>query len=99
MLWLLYLSIQSNSKIIQSENEYFDSNNNYNQRNSIKRINTNIQEIQNLNSTEFEFSYEFFVYVLSCMTFVNKLPFNLNLSTNDFNKFQLKKNKSENIWC
>ena len=31
------------------------------------------------------------------MTFVNKLPFNLNLSTNDFNKFQLKKNKSENI--
>jgi hypothetical protein len=32
------------------------------------------------------------------MTFVNKLPFNLNLSINDFIKFQLEKNKSENIY-
>ena len=55
-------------------------------------------EIQNLNSTEFQFSYEFFVYVRPCMTFVNKLPFNLNLSINDFIKFQLEKNKSENIY-
>ena len=86
------------SKILQSENEYFDNNNNYNQRNSIKRVNTNIQEIQNLNSTEFEFSYEFFVYVRPCMTFVNKLPFKLNLSINDFIKIQLEKNKSENIY-
>ena len=86
------------SKILQSENEYFDNSSNYNQRNSIKRQNTNMLEIQNLNSTEFEFSYEFFVYVRPCMTFVNKLPFKLNLSINDFIKFQLEKNKSENIY-
>ena len=84
------------SKLLNSEDEYFDSS--LNNKNSIKRSNTNATERQNLNSSEFEFSYEFFVYVRPCMTFINMLPFNLNLSINDFNKFQLEKNVSENIY-
>ena len=84
------------SQLLKSE-EYSD-NDDYNRNSSFKRANTNATEIVNKNSTEFEFSYEYFVYVRPCMTFINLLPFNLSLSINDFIKIKLDKNKSENIY-
>ena len=83
------------SQLISSE-EYYDSD--FNRSNSYKRTNTNATEKINLNNTEFEFSYEYFVYVRPCMTFINLLPFNLNISINDYIKIQLDKNKTENIY-
>ena len=83
------------SQLISSE-EYYDSD--FNRSNSYKRTNTNSTEKINLNNTEFEFSYEYFVYVRPCMTFINLLPFNLNISINDYIKIQLDKNTTENIY-
>ena len=62
------------------------------------RKNTLYSEKVNLKNTELEFSYEYFVYVRPSMTFHNSLPFDLDVSINDFIKFKLEKNKSENIY-
>ena len=80
------------SHLLKKEDEYFEDDS------SFVRKNTNAMEKINLNSVEFSFSYEFFVYVRPCMTFINSLPFNLNISINDFIKLPLEKNKTENIY-
>ena len=54
--------------------------------------------IINLQNNELEFSYEYFVYVRPCMTFINMIPFDLNITLNDFIKLKLEKNKKENIY-
>ena len=63
---------------------------------TFKRSNTNLSEKINKNNNELEFSYEYFAYVRPCMTFINSLPFDLNLSLNDFIMIKLDKNKTEN---
>ena len=78
---------KNHSKILKFENE-----------GKYARKNTLYSEKVNLKNTELEFSYEYFVYVRPSMTFHNSLPFDLDVSINDFIKFKLEKNKSENIY-
>ena len=82
------------SKLLKNEEEDIEDykSNNY------KRTNTNISEIVNIQNNELEFSYEYFVYVRPCMTFINMIPFDLNITLNDFVKLKLEKNKKENIY-
>ena len=75
-----------------------DEEDDLNKGNTLKRTNTNISEIVNINNSELEFSYEFIVYIRPCMTFINSLPFDLDINVNDSIKFKLEKNKSENIY-
>ena len=75
-----------------------DEEDDLNKGNTLKRTNTNISELVNINNTELEFSYEFIVYVRPCMTFINSLPFDLDININDSIKFKLEKNKNENIY-
>ena len=49
-----------------------------------------------MQNTELEFSYEYIIYIHPAITFFNSLPFDLDVSINDFIKFKLEKNKSEN---
>ena len=80
---------KSHSKIINSE---------YNKKNAYKRKDTLYSEKINLQNTELEFSYEYIIYIHPAITFFNSLPFDLDVSINDFIKFKLEKNKSENIY-
>ena len=75
-----------------------DEEDDLNQGNTLKRTNTNISELVNISNSELEFSYEFIVYVRPCMTFINSLPFDLDINVNDSIKFKLEKNKNENIY-
>ena len=84
------------SELLMPEED--DDDDNYNNRKSFKRKNTNLSEIVNMKNSEIKFSYEFFVYVRPCLTFINSLPFDLNIIVNDFNQVKLEKNKSENIY-
>ena len=78
---------KSHSKILQLETD-----------GKFARKNTLYSEKINLKNKELEFSYEYFVYVRPSMTFHNSLPFDLDVSINDFIKFKLEKNKSEDIY-
>ena len=80
---------KTHSKILTLEHE-----NKY----AYKRKDTYLSEKINLKSNELEFSYEYFVYVNPSITFFNSLPFDLDVSINDFIKFKLEKNKSENTY-
>ena len=71
---------------------------NYEKQGKYARKNTLYTEKINMENKELEFSYEYFVYVRPGMTFHNSLPFDLDVSINDFIKFKLEKNKSENIY-
>ena len=75
-----------------------DEDDELNKGNTFKRTNTNISELVNINNSELEFSYEFIVYIRPCMTFINSLPFDLDINVNDFIKFKLEKSKKENIY-
>ena len=82
------------SQLLEKEDEYFEEDHAH----GFNRINTNATERVNLNSVEFSFSYEYFIYIRPSMTFINSLPFNLNITINDFIKMELEKNKTENIY-
>ena len=75
-----------------------DEEEDLNQGNTLKRTNTNISELVNIKNSELEFSYEFIVYIRPCMTFINSLPFDLDINLNNSIKFKLEKNKNENIY-
>jgi hypothetical protein len=72
-----------------------DEEDDLNKGNNLKRTNTNISELVNINNSELEFSYEFIVYIRPCMTFINSLPFDLDININDFIKFKLEKVKKK----
>ena len=80
---------KSHSKILTFEHE---------KKYAYKRKDTLYTEKVNLQNTELEFSYEYFIYVNPSLTFFNSLPFDLDVSINDFIKFKLEKNKSENTY-
>ena len=80
---------KNHSKILKLENEG---------KYAYKRKDTLYSEQINLKNPELEFSYEYFVYVNPSLTFYNSLPFDLDVSINDFIKFKLEKNKSENTF-
>jgi hypothetical protein len=84
------------SELLMPEED--DDDDNYKHNKSFKRKNTNISEIVNMKNSEIQFSYEFFVYVRPSLTFINSLPFDLNIIINDFKQVKLEKNKSEHIY-
>ena len=84
------------SELLMPKDE--DDDDNYKHNKSFKRRNSNLSEMINMKNSEIQFSYEFFVYVRPCLTFINSLPFDLNIIVNDFKQIKLEKNKSENIY-
>ena len=85
------------SELLKNEEQDM-SPNNINRSTTYKRVNTNISEMINLTNNELEFSYEYMVYVRPCLTFINLIPFDLNVSLNDYIKIKIEKNKTENIY-